>query len=314
MKLTTDLQKRKITLQQINPFEAKYAQFLHFYAPTDSGKTTSILQSAPEPITYIMGEPRNPRPSIEAIIKTNNKKVQFYKDPILFDDSVDLRVFLAGQLDKPSLEYKTLFFDGVSHFMNVSLGSALSDELYESMKDEVKKHRSITQRTARDVKIYGALAREMVRIFDLLAKLVFYHGITVITTSLMKTITRADTIKDLSNRLKTIPNPQWDKLMDVLGMEDNLSLNSYQCPDFDGLKFLDQFPGALDMIGVVEKRYDKDNNPIWPPIVSFRSRDALTKHTGVGEYKTELNIKKILGMDENGNGVKKAEVAKEDKK
>ncbi len=46
-------------------------RFIMIYGPTGVGKTTSILQSAPDPILYIQTEPRSLKPSLDAANRPN---------------------------------------------------------------------------------------------------------------------------------------------------------------------------------------------------------------------------------------------------
>ena len=41
-------------------------RFMFLYGDTGAGKTTSVVQSAPDPICYIQTEPRSLKPSLDA--------------------------------------------------------------------------------------------------------------------------------------------------------------------------------------------------------------------------------------------------------
>ena len=290
----------------IDPYsDTSIGKFIFIYGNTDVGKTTSILQSSPEPILYIMGESRNPKPSLDAI----GRKVKFHNNPILFDNPVEFRSFLVSQLEKDSTPspYKTLFFDGCSQFMNVSLGTLLEEEYYESrtgskdalmVNEKNKPKRPVAEETGRDMKLYGALGREMIRIFDLLSKFSMEKDVIVIVSALSKKITRMKKREQMDGKIIDINNPNWSKLMDTLGIDDDFALNNYIVPNFDGMMFIDVFPGMVDMIGYVEERTDEENNIIYPPTVNFSSAEALTKYTGADRGKRSsvlLDISKIVG-------------------
>ena len=60
-------------------------------------------------------------------------------------------------------------------------------------------------------------------------------------------------------------------------------------------------PGAFDLIGLIQPRYDDDGNRIYPPMIHFEGDGFVCKWTGqrpmAGNVCGPLNFKKILNLE-----------------
>jgi len=284
-------------MKKIDPYDeiAKRGRFIHIYGVTEVGKSTSSFQSLPQPILTILGEARNPRTSLEAL---GEKKVEFYKVPVFFDDPTELREFLSDLLRNEGKEldqFASIFFDGASNFYNNSVGALLEDEYYEMMEAGNKIKRPIAQQTERDMKVYGAMASELLRIYNLLARFSSQHNKVVVSASLVRTIDRRIRIERMNKEPLMLSNPQFTELVGRFDIPE--SVDSYDVPNFDGKVFLKEFPGLVDMIGRVERRHDANGEVVYPPTVNFDAKESMCKFTGKrGKTSGPLDFTKILGL------------------
>ena len=76
-----------LTKQELN----QEGRLILIYGPTGVGKTTSILQSAPDPILYIQTEPRSLKPSLDAANRPN-----LDIDVAVYEDWAGLMEFVAN--------------------------------------------------------------------------------------------------------------------------------------------------------------------------------------------------------------------------
>ena len=102
----------------------KQGKLIMIYGDTGVGKTTSILQSAPDPILYIATEPRNPRPAIEAAGRDLDMDIARYTTWF------NLMEFL--QDPKNTARYTTVAFDSITILMNVLLSGEIEDEAFDA--------------------------------------------------------------------------------------------------------------------------------------------------------------------------------------
>ena len=279
--------------------------FGHIHGFSKVGKTFNALATLPGRIVYIMGEPRSIDRTLAAI-KETGKEIELVKavSPNDYNTPADVREILIGLLTKEANKYDSLFFDGYSYFMNEFTGGLLEDDYYASRKvGDVK--RKLGGQTARDGQVYGSLFSEMIRVFGLLGKIAM-SGKVVIVASLSKTINQTKKTAGIGGKIEISTDPKFFELMRILNI-DGTHLKSFTVPAFDGLKFLDEYPGIVDAIGYVEKPRDEMGKliyPSYPPTVSFESLDDdyLATWSGPLLKKTKglLNWKAILGIKKGG--------------
>lgn len=227
------------------------------YGATGTGKTTSIFQSAPDPMLYIATEPRNPTPSIEAANRPD-LRVDFVR----YINWYDFMGFLQNH--EQLCKYKTIVVDSLTFLMNIGLSAEIEDEIFDTKTDIEKKRKTIIAQTKMSVEGYGGMASQMSRMLKALGRLT-QEGIIVICTALEHS------------------NPKWDREL-------------VAAPAFKGREFPNNMPGFFDLIGLVETR-TKDNKVVYPPLVSFESPNGnfMAKFTGVSDKKRgPLDFGKIL--------------------
>jgi len=233
-------------------------KFILIYGETGCGKTTTIIQTAPDPILYIGTEPRNPKPSIDA---ANRPNVDL--DVVFYETWVSLMEFLSEP--KNTARYKTIAIDSITYLMTVSLTSELEDEAYDARSDAEKRIKPLVNMSKMTMESYGGLSSQMFRLCKSVGRL-STEGKVVIVTALLA------------------ENPKWDRSLAA-------------APALKGKEFPTSFPGFLDLIGKVEPRLDENDNIVYPPYVSFESPDDsfLAKFTGAGKKRSgPLNFEKIL--------------------
>jgi hypothetical protein len=239
-------------------------RMIMLYSETGCGKTTSILQSAPDPIAYIQTEPRALKPSLDA---ANRPKLKL--EAFLYENAEDLIMSLAT----PDLfkKHTTIVIDSFSHLMNIGLAHEITDEAYDARSDADKKKKALASRTKMTVEGQGVRNQLMFRITNLLMKFAQAGKIVIVTALLSE-------------------NPKWNRGLSA-------------APALAGKEYPTNAPGFFDLIGKLEDRYDSDSVKTFPPIVRFErpagDEDAFVcKYTGVGEKRAgPLDITKILQLN-----------------
>lgn len=240
------------------------------YGETNVGKTTSVFQSAPEPILHLSCEMRNQKGNIEAIEKPN-KNVKADPRPgvdvrtAYYTNWDDMLEFLHE--DKNVKESQTIFVDSFTFLMGVNLQSEIETQAFEerSSTEQKKIIKSLVGRAKMSQEGYGGLSSNMVRLTRILGKL-STEGKTIICSALLD------------------EHPKWDRALAA-------------APALAGKDFPRKMPGFFDLIGLVEPRSDNEGNVIYPPIVNFESSngDFIAKFTGVSDKKRgPLDFSKIL--------------------
>lgn len=237
--------------------------YILIYGGTGVGKTTSTVQSAPEPVLLITTEPRNPMPSIEASGRDVDIDVARYVT--WFE--------LMGFLQDPSNteRYATVVIDSLTYLMNVSLSSEIEDESFDAKSLEEKRRKPIVSQAKMSMEGYGALSAQMFRLMKVLGRL-SEEGRVVIVTALLA------------------EHPKWDRELAA-------------APALKGREFPTSMPGFFDLIGLVESRVDGAGKIIYPPLVHFESPDGsfLAKFTGIGDRRRgPLDFQKILNPKRQG--------------
>jgi hypothetical protein len=243
-------------------------KFIMLYGDSGKGKTTSIIQSAPNPIAYIAAELRDLQSNIDAA-----NRPDLDMDVFRYNDIEDLKQTIS-KLDNFT-RYSTVCLDSYTHLMAVDLSNEIEDEVFDSLEDKFKRKKLIAE-TKLSLEGYGGLSGQMVRITKMLQALAFSGKIVIVTARLVE-------------------NPKWDR---------ELSAG----PALKGKEFPLVLPGFLDIIGLVESRskVDESGNPaiVYPPMVSFESpsNDFLCKWTGPRPsnktLRGPLNIMKLLKIKE----------------
>jgi len=235
------------------------------YGETGSGKTTSILQSAPDPILYIATEPRSLQESINAAARSDVDL-----DVVNYEAWPELIEYVANR--KNFDRYSTIVVDSYSHLMTVGLSVEIEDESFDARKEEDKTIKPITLQAKLTLEGYGGLASNMFRLTAALCRLSQFEGKIVIITALL------------------VENPRYNRELAA-------------APSLKGKEFPANMPGFFDLIGKVETRKDGDGRIIYPPIVRFESPegDFMAKFTGVRKPGAPgwgpLNLVKILKLN-----------------
>ncbi len=233
-------------------------RLINIYGPTGIGKTTSIIQSAPDPIMYIQTEPRSLKPSLDA---ANRPDLDI--DIAVYEDWASLIEFVATPDNFK--RHKTVVIDSYSHLMVVSLSSEIEDQAFEARNEKERQVKSIVSQAKMSLEGYGGLSSWMFRLTTALGKL-SQDGKVVIVTCLLA------------------ENPKWNRELAA-------------APALKGREFPISMPAFFDLIGMVQSRLDNDGNVIYPPRVRFQSPDDsfMAKFTGSGT-KTQgpLDFTKIL--------------------
>lgn len=235
-------------------------RMIWLYGETGVGKTVSVLATAPDPLLMISCEPRDVRDSLVAADRGRDFKFRH----VICDTWEDIIEYFADP-DRPNLTWaRTILLDGVSHLMNVSLTSELEDQAFEAREDKEKVKKKLTQKVKMSEEGYGALGSWMFRLTTQLGKW-SQRGKVVVFTSLIT------------------DSPKWNRLLSG-------------APLLAGKMYSKNMPGYFDLIGLVEHRYDRDGNKVYPPRVKFEGEDFTCKFTGRPDAKKSglLNISKIV--------------------
>jgi len=259
-------------------------RFIVIYSETGEGKTTSCYQSLPGRILNIVTEPRNPAGAIEASGRNPDDI-----DVIRYTDWFSLLDYLSDILANPDdyKEYGSLFLDSLSFLMNVSLSSEIENETYDAKTIAEQKIKPIINMAKMSLEGYGGMSSQMGRLMKLLG-LVSASGKVVVVTCLLD------------------EKPKWDR---------ELSAG----PALAGREFPRNFPGFVDMIGLVTPRYQRvvqsdgtySMERVFPPKISFEGDGGfLCKYSGprpagVKVMQGILDFNKILGGSKTIELVKK---------
>ena len=239
------------------------------YGDSGVGKSVSIMQTAPDPIIYIMAEGRDVTKMLAAANRPDVKiKFGLYTT---FDDLMETIVnenFFSGA--------RSVVLDSLTHIMGINLSDEILDESFEAMDKSKQDEKSLTLRVKMSREGYGTLAGQMLRLTNGFTKLSL-KGTTVIT------IARSESAPKFNRALAA-------------------------APALKGKEYLKYFAGFFDFIGYCEPRV-VEGAMIYPPYVSFQDDGSfMSKWTGLmpagGVYKKPLNITKILEVA-HGKGGKK---------
>jgi hypothetical protein len=232
-----------------------------FYGKAGVGKTATILQTAEDPIFYLMAEGR----SIDSTLKVINRpdlrlKIGYYQG---WDDLLTT-MFNKGNFAK----IRTIFCDSMTHLMNVHLSDEILEENFDA-RDKEKSVKDLTTRVKGTPEMYGALSKQMSRLMKACQELCV-AGIDVVWSA------------------RDMDNPKW-----------NTSLACG--PAIAGKEFPRDMKGFFDFIGMLESRYNEAGEIIYPPVVSCDDDGAyLSKWTGIkppgGVIRRPFHLQKMMAV------------------
>ncbi len=252
--------KIEIYKPNVDPTQKKGSHLL-FYGKSGVGKTATILQTAQDPIFYLMAEGRSIDSTLQVIKRPDLKlKIGYYRDwNDLLDTMFDLDNFK---------KIRTIFGDSMSHIMNIHLPDEILEENFDA-RDKDKAMKDLTNRVKGTPEMYGAMSKQMSRLMKSCQEICL-TGINVIWSA------------------RDQDNPRW-----------NLELSCG--PALSGKEFPRDVKGFFDFIGMVESQHDDNGNIIYPPVVSCDDAGAyLSKWTGIkppgGVIRKPFNVQKMLSV------------------
>jgi hypothetical protein len=240
-------------------------RLIMLYGPTGVGKTVSILQSATDPVMYILTEPRSLKPSLDAAARP-----ELDIDVAVYNDFPGLMEFVAAPSNFE--RHQTVVVDSYSSLMSIRLSTEIEDQHFEARSEKERQLKSLTSQVKLSQEGYGSLSSWMFRLTAALGRL-SQAGKVVIVTALLA------------------ENPRWNRELAA-------------APALKGREFPINMPGFFDLIGMCEPRVDAEGKMQYPPRVRFQSPDDsfVAKWTGVGSRtQGPLNISKILNLTERSN-------------
>lgn len=214
--------------------------FALIYGPTGVGKTVSSLKTLPKPCRYYECDPKGVDRTVLGHVDPEGITIA---NPESYED---LRKDLSSRFDEFVGKYKSMFFDGLSYFMNIELLGEIHQETGGAQVFDGS-DRPLVNQARTDRPGYGALAHLMNRLCGLLGKYA-KEEITVVIAALQS------------------DDPRWNR---------ELSAG----PALAGKEFPKNMPGYFDLIGRVEKMPKKnDGTQIYPPKIFFESdeEDSFT--------------------------------------
>ena len=180
----------------------------------------------------------------------------------------DLLKYVTTDIYKDTLagSCPSIVVDSYSYLMNVVLSNEIEDQIFDAKDAKDKLVKPLINKAKLSLEGYGGMAAQMIRCTKALQKLSLTGKIVVITALMEE-------------------NPKWDRDLAA-------------APRFKGREFSEDMPGLFDLIGLVRKQFDADNNPVFPPHVAFEGAGFLCKFTGVKPVgaiaQGSLDFQKIL--------------------
>lgn len=260
--------------------EEEQGNLLLAYGMSGVGKTSTILQTAEEPIILLTAEGRKIKTTLTAIRRPDLKmKVGIYEG---FNDLIET-VNDTSRFEGA----KTTFIDSFTHLMVVHLAQEILGENFEKQSDKDKGEimKELTMQVKMSQEAYGTLSGQMNRLMRALQKLTL-SGCDVICTA------------------RTEDRPKWNRTLAC-------------APALMGKEFSKSMDGFFDFICLLSPR-DKKDEPIpgvdanieevwkyYAPLASFQPcEEYLAKWTGIfppkGIVNRRFNVKKVF---EEANGI-----------
>jgi hypothetical protein len=243
-----DIDMRKIKREDTAPF-------ILIYGPTNIGKTTSIVRTAPQPIYYISVE-GDVCKSID-VVEDHGESVDI--DPECPESHEDLMETLNSILidcKQGTFMPKSLIFDSGSHWMNVELAIRCEDD--RNVGREGGDKGKLSAQTKTDWTEVNTANSQMVRLTHLLRE-ISLCGVMVVMTSQEQS------------------NPKWNRELEA-------------APSFNYKDYNKALKGFFDYIGFALPNFEKDADgefiePLkskYPPLLSFcGNRGYLVKWRGI---------------------------------
>ena len=273
------------------------APFCLFYGDTNSGKSTSIIRTAPQPIYCISAE----GDALKSVAVCRDKGEEIDIKVVMPDSHEDLMDTLNRMLLKVlerraaglPFKFNTVFMDSGTYWMNCKLAIRVEDDRNEDRKgiDEGK----LSAMTKTDWTEVNTVNSQMARLTDLL-KSIANAGVMVIMSAQMQY------------------DPKWNNELEA-------------APCFNYKDYNKALKGYFDYIGYTMPNLTEEGKVKYPPKLSFSgSQGYLVKWRGVQpEYLiTNFNLKRVfkwffdsIGREavkaapDDGDEVIEAEVLKE---
>jgi len=241
-----------------NELEAIAGDMMLFYGDSGTGKSVTTIQTAPDPIMYIMAEGRDVHKMLLAADRPNVRiRFGYYEG---WDDFIDM--FAHPSNFEP---YKTIVVDSLSHLMAICLSDEILEEGYDALAD-AKKEKDLAMRVKMSKEGFGTLSGQMLRFTDMATNLTHMGKIVVCLA-----------------RIESAP-------------KFNRALQG--APVFKGQEYGKHFAGFFDFIGMVERNVEGGRVVYPPLISFESDGSFLAKWTGImpesGVIRKPLNIEKIL--------------------
>jgi hypothetical protein len=237
------------------------APFALFYGDTNSGKTTSIIRSAPGPILFISVE-QDALKSV-AVCKALNEAIDI--KVVCPESHEDLMAYLnkiaLTLMKEPArFKYNTLVFDSGTFWMNCKLAIRVEDDRNKGRNDKDKGRLSAMTKT--DWTEVNTVNSQMARLTDLLKEIAGLGVFTIMTAQMQE-------------------DPKWNRDLEA-------------APCFNYKDFNKALKGYFDYIGFTiprTKRVDPEDEDsevetVYPPLLSFNGQHGyLVKWRGVQPKK-----------------------------
>jgi hypothetical protein len=242
------------------------APFILIYGDTNSGKTTSIVLTAPEPILCISVE-GDVWLAVDVADKQvrdglRNKKVDITPMfPCSHEDLMDFLLKIIEEAKTGKFKHKTVFLDSGTFWMNVKLAIRVEDDRNVGRigNDDGK----LSAQSKTDWTEVNTANSQMSRLTDLL-KILSDCGVMVIMTAQLQ------------------ENPKW-----------NSDLEAGPC--FNYKDYNKALKGYFDYIGFTIPNLDDDGDVVYPPNLSFSGEHGyMVKWRGVQPKKliTKFDLSK----------------------
>ena len=232
--------------------EEHNAPFCLIYGDTNSGKTTSIIRTAPQPIYCISVE----GDALKSVAVCNDKGEEVNIKSVMPESHEDVMDTLNRMLLKirkrrkngSAFKYRTVVFDSGTHWMNCKLAIRVEDDRNEDREGTDKGKLSAMTKT--DWTEVNTVNSQMARLTDLL-KAIANEGVMVIMTAQMQY------------------DPKWNNELEA-------------APCFNYKDYNKALKGYFDYIGYTMPNISEDGMVKYPPKLSFSSSQGyLVKWRGV---------------------------------
>jgi len=235
-----------------------------FYGPAGVGKSVTTIQTAKDPILYIMVEPR----SVEKFVVASGRE-DVDIDFVFYEGFESLIEFVSK---KENFErYNTIVVDSISHLIAISLSDEIMEEGYDALDAKSKRgiDKPLTMRAKMSQEGYGTLGNSMLRFTNCLS----------ILSQQKKTVVCLARLEE---------NPKYNRALSA-------------APSLKGQEYSKHMQGFFDFIGLCESRTDAEGNVVYPPVISFEGDGSfMCKWTGKrpegGVQNRVLNVQKILDV------------------